>query len=137
MSFKSASAAVLLCVLASPAFAQQLDMQPASQAATAAAPGKHIDPVWNGVLIGAGAGAVGAWIFTRANCGPRGYDDECTAIAAVAGTAIFVPGGMLVGGIIDRLINKTLPAGVTSRTAIAPMVSRRNPGVALKMKISF
>jgi hypothetical protein len=133
MNFKSGVAALALTAIASSAFAQQ--------PATIVKPAKHIDPVWNGVLIGAGAGAVGAWVFTRANCGPPGYDDECTAIAAVAGTSIFVPGGMLVGGIIDRLINKTLPPGATSRTSVVPTLSGKSgkkiAGVALKMKISF
>lgn len=134
MHLKSLAPALAFTMIASSAYAQQ-------SSTTVVKPGKQIDSVWNGVLIGAGAGAVGAWIFTRANCGPRGYDDECSAIAAVAGTAIFVPGGMLVGGVVDRLINKTLPAGATSRTSIGPTFGKRDgrkdAGLALKVKIQF
>jgi hypothetical protein len=140
MNFRSVIVALALCAIASSAFAQQPAPQTAP-AATTVAPGKHIDSLWNGALIGAGVGAVGAWIFTRANCGPRGYDEECTAIAGPVGTLIFVPAGALSGAIIDRLINKTLPVGATSRTALGPTLSqkngRKNLGVALNMKISF
>jgi hypothetical protein len=141
VNFKSFIAAMGICAVASPAFAQQGSGQPVQPAATTVAPGKHIDSLWNGALIGAGVGAVGAWVFTRANCGPRGYDEECTAIAGPLGTILFVPAGAVGGAIIDRLINKTLPAGATSRTAIAPLLSNKNGkkdlGVALRMKIRF
>lgn len=134
MNLKTAVAAVALCAFASSAYAQQ-------PATTTLKPAKQIDSVWNGVLIGAGAGAVGAWIFTRVNCGPAGYDNECSAIAALAGTALFVPAGMLTGGIIDRLINKTLPPGADAHAAISPFVSRKNgirdAGAALTLKIRF
>jgi hypothetical protein len=123
-----------MCVLAGPVFAQE-----APQAVLK--PAKQIDPVWNGVLIGAGAGVVTTWIFTRANCGPAGYDSECSAIATLGGLAIFVPSGMLAGGIIDRLINKTLPPGTSARASVSPLLAqrgtRRNAGVALNLKIRF
>jgi hypothetical protein len=141
MNVKSVIAAMALCAVASSAFAQQPAPQAAQPAATTVAPGKHIDSLWNGALIGAGVGVAGAWIFTRANCGPRGYDDECSAIAGPVGTLIFVPAGALSGAIIDRLINKTLPVGATSRTSLGPTLSQKNGkknlGVALNMKISF
>ena len=134
MRLKSVIAALVLCVCANSAFAQQ-------PSTTIVKPAKQIDSVWNGVLIGAGAGAVGAWIFTRANCGPRGYDDECAAIAGLVGVATFIPGGMLVGGVVDRLINKTLPPGATARTTLAPVLSqsggKKNVGMAFKLKIRF
>lgn len=134
MNIKSVVAALALCAVATSAHAQQ-------SGSTIVKPAKHIDSLWNGALLGAGVGAIGAWIFTRANCGPRGYDDECAYIAGPLGVAIFVPAGALSGALIDRLINKTLPAGVTSRTSIAPTLSqrhgRKNVGVALKMRIKF
>lgn len=134
MKLKSVIAAWLLCFIASAATAQ-------TPATTALKPAKHIDSVWNGALIGAGVGAIGAWIFTRANCGPRGYDDECSVIAGPVGTAIFVPAGAISGAIIDRLINKTLPPGAKAHTSIAPVLSqqggRKKPGVMFKLRIGF
>jgi hypothetical protein len=133
MKLKSFAAALALSAVASSADAQS--------PTTTAKPEKHIDSLWNGALIGAGVGAVGAWIFTRANCGPRGFDDECSLIAGPIGTAIFVPAGAIGGAIIDRLINKTLPPGAKAHTSIAPLLSqqggRKKAGVALKVKIKF
>jgi len=134
MHAKTFVIATLLCALAVPALAQQ-------PSTSTTKPVKVIDPVWNGVLIGAGAGAVGAWIFTRVECGPRGYDNECSAIATIAGTAVFVPAGMLAGGIIDRLINKTVPPGAHSHAAITPFMTskggRKSPGLAVKLNFRF
>ena len=134
MRLRSVVAALLISALASPVFAQ-------GASATVVKPGKQIDSVWNGVLIGAGAGAVATWIFTRANCGPTGHDVECTAVAALGGAAVFIPSGALIGGIVDRLINKTLPPAASAHTSIAPILSkrdgRRNAGIALNLKIRF
>lgn len=98
---------------------------------------KRTDSVWNGLLIGLGAGIVGAELFVRYNCGPRGYDDECAAIATLAGWATFVPGGAAVGALIDRFTGNTLlyragPGGST--TAIAPIAGRGRGGVAMSLR---
>jgi hypothetical protein len=134
MRFKSITAALVLCLFATPALARQAP-------ATTVKPGKQIDSIWNGALIGAAAGIVPAWIFTRANCGPRGYDDECSAIAGPVGVLIFVPAGAVTGAVIDRLINKTLPPGTKAHAAISPVLAqrgaRRSAGVALSLKIRF
>jgi hypothetical protein len=54
---------------------------------------------------------------------------------------LFVPSGALIGGIVDRLINKTLPPAASAHTSIAPMLSKRdghsNAGIALHVKIRF
>ena len=134
MNLKTVAGAALISLAATAAYAQQ-------PAAGNLKPVKQIDSVWNGVLIGAGAGAVATWIFTRANCGPAGHDVECTAVAALGGAAVFIPSGALIGGIVDRLINKTLPPAASAHTSIAPILSkrdgRRNAGVALNLKIRF
>jgi len=134
MNLKTVAGAALISLAATAAYAQQ-------PAAGNLKPVKQIDSVWNGVLIGAGAGVAGAYIFTRVECGPRGHDNECSAIAELAGLALFVPSGALAGGIIDRLINKTLPPGANAHATLAPVLSardgRKNPGVALKLHIRF
>jgi hypothetical protein len=134
MRLAAAITLAVLTALSTPSFAQSTAIPPAK-------PGKQIDSLWNGALIGAGVGAATAWIFTRANCGPRGYDNECSAIAGIAGTIVFVPSGAIAGAIIDRLINKTLPPGTTAHTTIAPLVAdsggRRRMGVAFNLKLKF
>jgi hypothetical protein len=133
MRFSTISALLMMLMFASAASA--------AQPQTTLKPEKHIDSLWNGALIGAGVGAASAWVFTRANCGPRGYDNECSAIAGLVGTAIFVPGGAIAGAIIDRLINKTLPPGAAAHTSVGPMLSskngRSNAGIAVRLKIGF
>jgi hypothetical protein len=134
MRLKLATTFVLLAVFSAPSFAQTAGTAPAKTA-------KHIDSLWNGALIGAGVGAASAWVFTRANCGPRGYDNECSVIAGTASTIVFIPAGAVGGAIIDRLINKTLPPGTTAHTSVAPLVGRsggqKNLGVALNVKLKF
>ena len=134
MRAKCIAITLLLSVVATAAFAQQ-------PATTVVKPGKQIDSVWNGALIGAAAGVVPAWIFTRANCGPKGYDDECAAIAGPVGVLIFVPAGAVTGAVIDRLINKTLPPGTAARASISPVLASRGKrtgaGVAFNLKIRF
>lgn len=134
MRLKLALASVLLTAFSAPSFAQPANPAPAK-------PAKHIDSLWNGALIGAGVGAASAWVFTRYNCGPRGYDSECAVIAGTASTILFIPAGAIGGAIIDRLINKTLPPGTTAHTSIAPLVAhsgtRKGAGVALSLKLKF
>jgi hypothetical protein len=133
MRFRTTAALLMMLMFARSAYAEQPQ--------TTVKPEKHIDSLWNGALIGAGVGAASAWVFTRANCGPRGYDNECSAIAGLASTIVFVPAGTIAGAIIDRLINKTLPPGAAAHTAVGPMLSskngRPNAGVALRLKIGF
>ena len=69
-------------------------------------PDRPRDSVLNGALIGAAAGVAGAFVFTRINCGPPGYDSECQAIAGPVGVLIMVPAGMVIGALIDRSIGK-------------------------------
>lgn len=135
MSRRAVVIATLMLAIASSAFAQT------ATPTTVVKPEKHIDSLWNGALIGLGAGAVAAWAFTRGNCGPPGYDKECTVYASLAGTAIFLPAGTIAGAIIDRLINKPLPPSAKAHASVAPMLSRRDGRVAagamVRLKITF
>ena len=94
------------------------------------------DSVWNGLLIGLGAGIAGAELFVRGNCGPRGHDDECAAIAAVVGVATFVPGGVIVGGLIDKFAGHQLIYRAPQRASlsIAPVLGRDTGGLAFSVR---
>jgi hypothetical protein len=96
----------------------------------------HTDSVWNGLLIGLGAGIVGAELFVRGACGPRGSDDECAAIATGVGVVTFVPGGTIIGALIDKFTGNELiyraPHG--SALSLAPMVTRGAGGVSLTLR---
>src|SRR5687768_16623083 len=39
---------------------------------------RRTDSIWNGLLIGLGAGLVASEVWRRSECGPRGYDNECS-----------------------------------------------------------
>jgi hypothetical protein len=95
------------------------------------------DSVWNCLLIGLGAGIVGAELFVRQVCGPRGYDDECAAIATGVGVVTFVPGGLVIGGLIDRFTGNDLLYRASPRRStivVAPVVGPRRGGVAVSLQ---
>jgi hypothetical protein len=80
---------------------------------------KQIDSVWNGAVIGAGIGAVTGYVWGREMCG--GDDDECLIRSVPVGLVIFTPAGALTGALIDRLINKMVPAAQsTTSVAVGP-----------------
>jgi hypothetical protein len=56
------------------------------------------DSVWNGILIGAGIGAVGGYIWARHECG---NDGECAAITNPVGILAGAGIGAAIGAILD------------------------------------
>ena len=59
------------------------------------------DSVWDGLLIGAGIGAAGGYLWARHICGSN--DPECFAIAGTVGVLGGVGIGATIGAIIDAL----------------------------------
>lgn len=59
------------------------------------------DSIWNGLLIGAGAGAAGGYIWARHVCGTS--DSECFTISATAGALGGAAIGAAIGAILDAL----------------------------------
>jgi hypothetical protein len=57
------------------------------------------DSVWNGLLIGAGVGATGGYIWARSQCGSN--DAECSAITNPVGIIVGGAIGAAVGAILD------------------------------------
>lgn len=58
------------------------------------------DSIWNGLLIGAGIGATGGYIWARNECG---NDSECAAITNPVGILVGGAIGAAVGAILDAL----------------------------------
>ena len=89
-------------------------------------------------LIGAAAGTIGAAWFVRHNCGPAGSDTECEAIAWPAGLATFIPGGIALGGLIDKAIPKVIhvASGPRSKPTVAalPWFGKHAGGVAFAVR---
>jgi hypothetical protein len=97
---------------------------------------RRTDSIWNGLLIGAGAGFVATAVWTRHLCGPR--DEECSANVTAVGWVTMVPGGAAAGALIDRFIGNHLVyrAGDTQSTLrIAPLVGPKRS--ALSVSIAF
>ena len=91
---------------------------------------RRTDSVLNGFLIGLGAGIAANEVWIRQMCGPRGADDECTAIASLVRWSTFPAGGAAVGALIDRLIGNRpiyLAPGTRATLRVTPMLSRRAP----------
>jgi len=59
------------------------------------------DSIWNGVLIGAAAGAGGGYLWGAGQCSSN--DRECFAIAGPVGVLGGAAIGALVGGIVDAM----------------------------------
>ena len=57
--------------------------------------------MWNGLLIGAGIGAGGGYLWARNICGSN--DSECFAITARAGVLAGAGIGGAVGALLDAL----------------------------------
>lgn len=92
----SSAALVLLLLLSVPRVAA------AQATATVLRPD---DPLWNGVLIGGAAGVAGFVLSPVLFCG--GYDDsECTAIVRLAIGLPAIAGGLIAGGVIDKLVER-------------------------------
>jgi hypothetical protein len=98
---------------------------------------RRADRLWNGLFIGLGAGIVGAEVFVYKVCGPRGYDDECSAIASLVGWATFVPGGAVVGALLDKAIGNRIlysRAGSRIRVSVSPVISPASQGVLARIR---
>jgi len=94
----------------------------------------HRDSLLNGTLIGLGAGAASAVGFVRWQCGPPGFDKECSAIATLVGVG-FVPIGAGLGVLVDFLVRKTVYRHAGDMTVdVTPMLSRGRTGVNVTLR---
>jgi hypothetical protein len=107
----------------------------AAQVAAQSPPGTapQRDSLLNGILIGAGVGAIPGvyWLIADPN--------ECTGLCPEDYAAIAV--GAVVGGLIDRAITRKVTAygpGASSRSArhllVRPLVGRKRSGVQLAFR---
>jgi hypothetical protein len=87
-------------VLASLVLPQPGSLPPLSRAQERGS-GKPRDSIWNGTLIGAGAGAVGGFLWSRGICGWD--DDECAVYSGLVGIPVGTGIGAAVGAIADAL----------------------------------
>jgi hypothetical protein len=97
---------------------------------------RRTDSVWNGLLIGLGAGIAANEVFVRSNCGPRGNDDECAAIVTAVGLITFVPGGAVIGALIDKFTGNTrlYRSPTLASLALQPIVARNRTGLSLSVR---
>jgi hypothetical protein len=57
------------------------------------------DSIWNGLLIGAGIGAGGGYVWARSQCGSN--DSECSAITTPVGLLAGAGIGAAIGAVLD------------------------------------
>jgi hypothetical protein len=98
---------------------------------------RRTDSIWNGLLIGFGAGVVASEVWRRSECGPRGYDSECSVIVSAVGWVTMVPGGAVAGALIDkftanRLVYRFNGPGTTFH--LSPVVGRAKASVAVSVR---
>lgn len=94
------------------------------------------DKLWNGMLIGLGAGVAAALVAISGECGSN--DSECSAITAAAFVPLFAGIGLGAGAAIDVAIRRQetvyqRPAGGTSQSGISPILARRAAGVRVSL----
>jgi hypothetical protein len=96
---------------------------------------RRSDRLWNGLLLGLGAGILASEIWTYQACGPRGFDSECEVIVTMAGLTTLVPAGAAAGALIDKIIGNNLIYASKSRlhVHVSPVVtpSRAQVGMTL------
>jgi hypothetical protein len=129
---------LLLSLLLPGVAGAQAPVDPPGQEDAAAAAVQPPGSLIKGTLIGMGAGALTAWVFTRVECGPARSNPECSVIAGLLGLAIFVPAGGVAGALINRAIRHHAvsppPAGTTrATTTVSPWIAKRGGGVALSV----
>jgi hypothetical protein len=96
------------------------------------------DRLWNGMLIGMGAGIAAAAVGVAGQCGAN--DSECTAITTAVFVPVFAGIGLGAGAAIDFAIRKhetvfARPGGGNSTINIAPILAGRTAGV--RVLLSF
>lgn len=97
------------------------DVTSVSSESTYRAQNGNGDPLWNGMLIGAGIGAaVGMLAAPYFFCG--GHDSECAAIVRVALGLPSIAGGLGVGALVD---------GLNSSSQMPPRTGGRIAGITL------
>jgi hypothetical protein len=96
---------------------------------------RRMDGVWNGVLIGAAIGVGGIPIWQRASCGSN--DSECATIVGAVGLVTLVPGGAVLGLVVDKLVMRTVyqAPGHMPVVMIAPVVGTE--AVGLSVRVTF
>jgi hypothetical protein len=97
---------------------------------------RRSDRLWNGILIGMGAGFAAAEIWRYQLCGTRNMDDECAAIAAGVGLVSFVPGGAVVGALVDKAMGNHLVYRSDRRATLqlAPVVTPMRQAIAATIR---
>jgi hypothetical protein len=103
-----------------------------SSDATASSVQRQRDSLWNGILIGAGVGAVvGLAVVPRTYCG---NDTECRAIVTLAIGVPIVAGGAGIGALVDALRHERREK--PRRFDVAPVVGRGMRGVQVQWNMS-
>lgn len=92
------------------------------------------DPVWNGLLLGLGAGLAATELWVYDQCGGRGSDRECEVIVSLVGWTALGIGGAVGGALIDKFRN-TLVYRAGSRTVVkvSPRVGPTRQAVAVSL----
>jgi hypothetical protein len=98
---------------------------------------RRTDSIWNGLLIGLGAGIAASEVWRYSECGPRGFDDECSVIVSAVGLVTMVPGGAVAGALIDKFTGNRLvyrASGSATTLRVSPVVGRAQASVAVSLR---
>jgi hypothetical protein len=80
------------------------------------------DPLWNGMLIGAGVGAAAGMLFApQALCGA--HDTECSVIVRAVIGIPALAGGIGIGALVDGLSNRSATVPFRDGRTVKPKLS--------------
>ena len=114
--------------------ADGFDERSRSFAAGTVASVRKTDPVWNGLLLGLGAGLAATELWVYDQCGGRGSDRECEVIVSLVGWTALGIGGAVGGALIDKFHNKLVyRAGSTAVVKVTPRISPARQAVAVTL----
>ena len=114
--------------------ADGFDERSQSFAAGTVASVRKTDPVWNGLLLGLGAGLAATELWVYDQCGGRGSDRECEVIVSLVGWTALGIGGAVGGALIDKFHNKLIyRAGSKTVVTVRPHVGLTRQAVAVSL----
>ena len=95
---------------------------------------RKADPVWNGLLLGLGAGLAATELWVYDQCGGRGSDRECEVIVSLVGWTALGIGGAVGGALIDKFHNPLVyRAGSKAVVTVKPQIGPARQAVTVSL----
>lgn len=94
------------------------------------------DSLGDGIAIGLAGGAAAGWGWVRSECGPPGFDRECSVNAGIVLIPLSAGIGAGIGALVDAMIQKTVfeSHGQRSQLTLSPLIGKDVRGVRASIR---